>query len=136
MRQSRFGPIGRGRPGFRRWPAPLAASAMALGLSACATDPAFLEGLALATNAMAAGTAQLAEETRCVRHVSLNGEVTTICPLPAGYVAPPPYLGDGRHDRYPPYERWDRWDRDRGDKDRWDKGRRDRPRHDGDGDRH
>lgn len=109
---------------------PVAASALALGLSACATDPAFLEGLALATSAMAAGTAQLAEETRCVRHVSLNGEVTTFCPLPPGVVARPPHLGPAPHDRHRPRDRWED-----GDGRHWDKDRRERSDRDRDRDR-
>lgn len=78
---------------------------LAIGLSGCATDPAFLEGLALATSAIAADTAQMAEEARCVRHVSLNGETTTFCPLPPGVVAMPPRVGPSPYDRDRPHGR-------------------------------
>lgn len=62
-----------------------------VGLSACVTDPAFLEGLAMATQSIAAETAYMAEEARCYRHLSSSGEWMTFCPLPPGVVVHPPY---------------------------------------------
>lgn len=87
----------------------------AVGLSACVTDPAFLEGLAIATQSIAAETAYMAEEARCYRHLTASGEWMTFCPLPPGVVAQPPYS--------PPsaYKEYRNRDRDRDP-------RRDRPR--------
>lgn len=59
----------------------------------------------MATTAMAADTAQMAEEARCVRHLSLNGETTTFCPLPAGVVARPPRVGPSPDVRERPHDR-------------------------------
>jgi len=87
------------------WRRLVVTGALSLSLSACATDPAFLEGLAMATTAIAAETAQMAEDARCVRHLSPNGETTTLCPLPPGVVARPPRLGPSSDGRYRPHDR-------------------------------
>lgn len=72
----------------------------AAGLSGCVTDPAFMEGLAMATQSIAAETAYMAEEARCYRHLSTSGEWVTLCPLPYGYVAPAPYIHPGGRIQY------------------------------------
>ena len=73
--------------------------AAAVGTSGCVTDPAFLEGLAMAMDGIAAETAYMAEEARCYRHLSTSGEWVTLCPLPYGQVAPPVYAQPPRHGR-------------------------------------
>ncbi|MBX9616277.1 MAG: hypothetical protein Q8S03_15055 [Brevundimonas sp.] len=83
------------------------AIAGALGLSGCVSDPAFMEGLAMATQAMAVETSRMAEDAACYRHLSVSGEWITLCPLPPGYVAPPPR--PGRDGRYRDRDRKDRW---------------------------
>lgn len=80
-------------------------SAAAVGLSACVTDPAFLEGLAMATESIAAETAYMAEQSRCYRHLSTSGEWVTLCPLPAGQVAPPVYTPPSPYKRYRNHDR-------------------------------
>jgi len=77
----------------------------AFGLSACVTDPAFLEGLAMATESIAADTARMAEDSRCYRHLSTSGEWVTLCPLPYGYFASPAYDPPARHGRYRNHDR-------------------------------
>lgn len=81
------------------------ASVASLGLSACVTDPAFLEGLAMATDALAAETAYMAEEARCYRHLSTSGEWTTFCPLPPGQVALPVYTPPSAYKKYRNHDR-------------------------------
>lgn len=92
---------------------PALAAAAAVGLSGCVTDPAFMEGLAMAMDGMAAETAYMAEDARCYRHLSTSGEWVTLCPLPYGQVAPPPRLR-------PPHDHGRGRDRDRGGRDRRD----------------
>lgn len=77
----------------------------AVGLSACVTDPAFLEGLAMATESIAAEAAYMAEEARCYRHLTLSGEWMTFCPLPPGVVAPPVYTPPSAHKKYRNHDR-------------------------------
>jgi hypothetical protein len=67
------------------------AGGAALGLSACVSDPAFMEGLAMALADIEAETAWMAEDARCHDHLSTTGEWITFCPLPEGYVAEPVY---------------------------------------------
>lgn len=81
------------------------ASVAAFGLSACAVDPAFLEGLAMATESLAAETAQMAEDSRCYRHLSTSGEWVTLCPLPAGQFVPPAYTPPSPYKRYRNHDR-------------------------------
>lgn len=87
----------------------------ALGLSGCVTDPAFLEGLAIATESIAAETAQMAEDARCYRHLSTSGQWVTLCPLPPGVVVYPPYKPPSPYDRYRNHDRdpTDRWNHPR-----------------------
>lgn len=73
--------------------------AAAVGLSGCVTDPAFMEGLAMAMDDIAMDTAYMAEDARCYRHLSTSGEWVTLCPLPYGQVAPPPRVRPPHHDR-------------------------------------
>jgi len=82
-----------------------AAGFAAVGLSACAVDPAFLEGLAMATESLAAETAHMAEESRCYRHLSASGEWLTLCPLPAGHFVPPVYTPPSPYKRYRNHDR-------------------------------
>ncbi|MFN4288221.1 MAG: hypothetical protein ACK4E3_06980 [Brevundimonas sp.] len=67
----------------------------AITLSGCVSDPAFLEGLAMATEAIAAETAAQAHDARCYRHLNRHGYWETFCPLPPG--------------TYVPYKDRDRW---------------------------
>lgn len=93
------------------------AAAAAVGVSGCVTDPAFMEGLAMAMDGIAAETAYMAEDARCYRHLSTSGEWVTLCPLPYGQAAPPPHVRPGHgHDRGRDRDRDRR--RDRGGKDR------------------
>jgi hypothetical protein len=85
----------------------------AVGLSACVTDPAFLEGLALATESIAAETAYMAEEARCYRHLTSSGEWMTFCPLPPGVVVQPPYTPPSAYKKYRNHDRDHRRDRSR-----------------------
>lgn len=48
----------------------VAVARTALGLSGCVTDPALLQGLVMATKAIPADAAQMAEDARCYRHLS------------------------------------------------------------------
>lgn len=106
--------------GLKRRLQAMTVAASALGLCGCVTDPAFLEGLAIATNAMATETAIMAEESRCYRHLSMTGEWVTLCPLPHGYVAPPTYIPPPRaHDR--PRDRYRDRDRRPHRSDRYDR---------------
>jgi hypothetical protein len=73
--------------------------AAAVGVSGCVTDPAFMEGLAMAMDGIAAETAYMAEDARCYRHLSSSGEWVTLCPLPYGQVAPPPRVRPPHHGR-------------------------------------
>lgn len=81
------------------------AGVAAIGLAACAVDPAFLEGLAMATESLAAETAHMAEESRCYRHLSTSGEWVTLCPLPAGQFVPPVYTPPSPYKRYRNHDR-------------------------------
>lgn len=85
------------------------AGAVAFGLSACASDPAFLEGLAMGLDAVAVETAYGAEDTRCHRQWSVaNQQWVTLCPTSYAYpdditppaLAPPPRQHPPRP--YPP----------------------------------
>lgn len=102
----------------------LGVAASALLLSGCATDPAFLEGLAMGLDAVAAETAQMAEEARCHRQMSTSGEWVVLCPTsyaldprlgrpPAQYMPPPRDEARERRrhrDRHDDRRRDDRWD--------------------------
>jgi hypothetical protein len=59
----------------------VAVAGAAFGLSGFVTDPAFLQGLAMAT---AADTARMSEDARCYRHLYLSGEWVTLCSPPPG----------------------------------------------------
>ena len=87
------------------------AAAAAAGLSGCATDPAFMEGLAVFADTLAAETA------RCHYRTNVWGYSEYYCP-PAygpgyGYVTPTYRPHHDRHDRR---DRRD-WRRDRGGRD-------------------
>ncbi|GAD58106.1 hypothetical protein IWC96_00810 [Brevundimonas sp. BAL450] len=111
------------RPIIRRMRNLAVACAAGAGVSGCVTDPAFLEGLALAADSIAASTAN------CYYRHNAYGVSEYYCPPTYGYGAPvyvaPVYTPRPRH-----YDRRDRHDRrewrDDRRRDRDRDGRRDR----------
>ncbi|MFT4956356.1 MAG: hypothetical protein ACI8U3_002762 [Brevundimonas sp.] len=105
------------RPIIRRMRNLAVACVAGAGVSGCVTDPAFLEGLALAADSIAASTASC--------HYRYNGYGVSEYYCPPTYAYGPPVYTPPRHDRYDRRDRHPRreW---RDDRRRDRDGRRDR----------
>ncbi len=112
------------RPIIRRMRNLAVACAAGAGVSGCVSDPAFLEGLALAADSIAASTAN------CYYRHNAYGVSEYYCPPTYGYGAPVYTPRPHRYERPRRYDRGDRHDRrewrDDRRRDRDRDGRRDR----------